>query len=231
LADFDGDGKLDLYTGCFEGGVYVMAGKGKGEFAAPKGLLDKSGAVLRIAQFWDGDHWADRPDATFPGELGVGAAAVDWDADGDLDLVLGAYKGRMYLRKNLGAAKQAAYATDDEPVLAAGKPLVVESGHAMPCVADWDGDGRWDLISGSDSGAVSWWRNIGAAGKPVFDAPVELVAASSKKADAPGTRAQATVADLDADGKLDLLVGDWRSSKGADGKSALHGYVWWFRRE
>ena len=231
MADFDGDGHLDLYTGCFEGGVYVMAGKGKGEFAAPVSLLDKSGAVLRIAQFWDEDHWADRPGATFPGELGVSAAAVDWDADGDLDLVLGAYKGKMYLRKNLGTEKQAAYSTEDEPVLAAGKPLLVESGHAMPCVADWDGDGRWDLVSGSDSGAVHWWRNLGATGKPEFGEPVELVPPSTKADGVPGTRTQATVADLDADGKLDLLVGDWRTAMGADATPAHHGYVWWFRRE
>ena len=231
MADFDGDGKLDLYTGCFEGGVYVLAGKGAGEFAEPVKLLDKSGAVLRLGQYWDfgGSHWSESKTSKVPEELGIGAAAVDWDADGDLDLVLGAYHGKMYLRRNLGSAKVAAFAVDDEPILASEAPLMVESGHAIPVVADWDGDGLWDLLSGSDSGAVRWWRNSGTKDAPKFAAPQELLPASSEADDAPGKRTQVSVCDFDADGRLDLLVGDNRSGKDVAGKSTRHGYVWLLR--
>ena len=44
------------------------------------------------------------------------------------------------------------------------------------------------------------------------------------------SRTQVSVCDFDADGKLDLLVGDYRTEKNAAGKSVHHGYVWWFRR-
>ena len=43
MADLDGDGKSDLITGCFEGGSYVLRGKGGGAFEAPKPVLDKKG--------------------------------------------------------------------------------------------------------------------------------------------------------------------------------------------
>ena len=232
MADFDADGKLDLYTGCFEGGVYVLAGKGGGKFAAATKLLDKSGAVLRIGQYWDDEkgQWAAAPGSKFGEELGIGVAAVDWDADGDLDLILGAYKGKMYLRLNLGTAKAAAFSTEDEPVLAGGVALEVKSAHAIPSVADWDGDGKWDLLSGSDSGAVYWYRNIGESGKPAFAFAQQLVGPSSGEADAPGKRTQVHACDFDADGQLDLLLGDYRSEKNEAGKSVHHGYVWWFRR-
>ena len=48
--------------------------------------------------------------------------------------------------------------------------------HANPVIADWDGDGRWDIVTGSDNGGVYWYRNIGEQGQPSFDAPVALVA-------------------------------------------------------
>jgi len=136
----------------------------------------------------------------------------------------------LYLRKNLGTAKQYAFALEDEPIQVGEKHMVMESAHAIPTIADWDGDGLWDLLSGSDGGAVVWWRNIGTRGAPKFAPSVELVAASSEAPDAPGKRTQVNVCDFDADGKLDLLVGDYRSAKNAAGKSEHHGYVWWFRR-
>lgn len=231
MADFDGDGKLDLYTGSFDGGLYVLAGKGGGQFAPAAKLLDKSGAVLRLGQYWDYDakEWTNLEQATFPDEHLVSGAAVDWDADGDLDLVLGSGSGGMFLRRNLGSAKAYSYATVDERLTAEGAELKV-NGHAFPHIADWDGDGRWDLISAGDNGEVRWWRNVAAKGEPRFAAHVLLVPASTGESDAPGKRAQATTCDLDADGKLDLLVGDYRSDKGDSGKSVHHGYVWWFRR-
>jgi hypothetical protein len=229
LADFDGDGRLDLYTGSFEGSVCVLFAKGAGEFAEPVKLLDKSGAPLRLGLFWDSSvkptHWVAAQTAKFPEELGISAAAVDWEGDGDLDLVLGAYHGRMYLRLNLGTAKAAAFSTEDVLLEAEGEPVMVKSGHAMPHVADWDGDGRWDLLSGSLEGGVRWWRNVGTKEAPKFAAPLVLVPDCTGTMDTPGTRTQARVCDFDGDGRLDLLVGDYRVDQ------SLHrGYVWGYRR-
>lgn len=232
MADLDGDGKPELLTGTYEGNVYVLAGKGKGEFGAPVKLLDQAGLPLRVGMYWDHEakRWQYPESSSKPHEHGVSAAAVDWDGDGDVDLVLGTTDGRMYLHRNLGNARKAAFSAENEPVLAAGAPLALEGGHAMPVAADWDGDGKWDLVSADDRGSVSWWRNVGEKGKPSFAAAAPLVPISDKQAGAPGVRAQATVCDFDGDGKLDLLLGDYRTTTREDGKTAHHGNVWFYRR-
>jgi len=40
---------VDLFTGCFEGGVYVLPGKKAGGFAEPQKLLDRAGRILRLS--------------------------------------------------------------------------------------------------------------------------------------------------------------------------------------
>ena len=86
-------------------------------------------------------------------------------------------------------------------------------------VVDWDGDGRWDILSGGATGAVHWFRNVGKPGRPEFAAAEELVPRhqgigySEFLADGaeprPGIRSQIAVADVNRDGKPDLLLGDF----------------------
>jgi hypothetical protein len=42
-------------------------------------------------------------------------------------------------------------------------------------LVDWDGDGLWDVITGSENGSVTFFRNIGGKTSPAF-APAEKVA-------------------------------------------------------
>ena len=63
------------------------------------------------------------------------------------------------------------------------KPLRVPGGeHANPVIADWDGDGRWDLVTGSAraSGGVYWFRNSGAKGVPSLGCPVTLASQNTR---------------------------------------------------
>lgn len=87
---------------------------------------------------------------------------------------------------------------------------------AYPCVVDFDGDGRRDLI-GSDrygTGArVVWFRNVGTDQSPVFSQrethPLRTV--DGKEISNPNRGWMLTPAwcDWDGDGKPDLLVGGW----------------------
>ena len=232
MADITGDGIADLFTGCFEGGIYVMAGQNGGEFAAPQKLLDKAGNILRLGQYWNDDlnKWSGVETSKFKDKLGIGAAAIDWDDDGDLDLVLGSFEGNLFVRLNEGSQSMPAFATESVMLEKDGEPLGITGGDCIPRIADWDGDGRFDIVTGSGEGGVYWLQNMGKKGEPVFAEPREIIAPpdakrGSAEPDWPGLRTQVCAADYDGDGDLDLIVGDY-NQQGAE----RHGWVWLFRR-
>jgi len=53
---------------------------------------------------------------------------------------------------------------------AAGKPIDIETGHLVPCVSDWNSDGKKDLIVGQfTKGAIRLYLNQGTDTEPVFN--------------------------------------------------------------
>ena len=208
--DFDGDGILDLISGSYDPGeIYVFRGLGGGKFKARDTIVDKSGKpILR------------HPNQTVKWEsFGSWVTMVDWNGDGVPDLLIGGFDGTMFVRLNEGTKTKPAFGTENIPVMLDGKPLKVPEAHATPVVADWDGDGKWDILSGSADGGVYWYRNIGEPGKPKFAAAVTLVPPHKgsgynefldiDEEPVPGIRSQIFVVDYNGDGKLDLLVGDF----------------------
>jgi len=192
--------------------------------------------VLRLGQYWDYDakKWAGVEGGKFKNELGIGAAAVDWDGDGDLDLVLGSNSGGLYLRINEGTPTKHAFATESVQLLTDGAPLKNTGGDAIPTIADWDGDGLFDILTGGAQGGVVWMRNVGKKGAPKFERAATLVEQrGALDSDGgprwPAERTQVHVADYDGDGLLDLLVGD-HAAGGATKIDQWHGWVWFFRR-
>ena len=197
LIDFDSDGRKDVLTGSFCGGlVYLYRQQADGNFAAAEVLENKHGNVQML-----------------PIPYNATVFAHDWNGDGDLDLITG--RSNYQIIENEG--------TRDAPVF--GDPTGItcqneriSNGYVPPVVADWDHDGRDDLITGLGWDIV-WYRGIGTAESLEFDEPRVLVSAEDlgpgsdagpdAERDSPSKRLQAVcVTDFNADGRLDLLVGD-----------------------
>ncbi|MBL8899001.1 MAG: VCBS repeat-containing protein [Planctomycetes bacterium] len=226
--DYDADGILDMVSGSYDpGDLYLFRGLGQGRYAKGTTLRDEAQVPLvhhpqELVKYEELDAAGKGNDDTAirfrVASFGSWPAFVDWDADGDLDVLIGAFDGTLWRRENLGTRKEPRYAKESRRMDLGSEPLRVRC-HACPVIADWDGDGRWDLLLGSGDGSVVLHRNEGEAKAPRFGAAIPLVSAKSSSkfatsflapGEAPpmGARAQIAVTDFDRDGKLDLLVGD-----------------------
>ncbi|MCX5908396.1 MAG: hypothetical protein NTY64_14725 [Deltaproteobacteria bacterium] len=53
-------------------------------------------------------------------------------------------------------------------IQADGQPIDIEAGHLVPCVTDWNGDGKKDLLAGTDTHPVfQQYELLQTGGKPI----------------------------------------------------------------
>ncbi len=194
--DLEGNGRPDIISGSCSGEIYWFR-RGNGmTFEPGKPLGDRNGKVI---------GW----------EATSGVFAVDWYGKGRLDLLVGTMQGEIFLIPNEGDARHPAFG-EPRPLGADGKPIKLESGIAAPVAADWDGDGKLDLLTSAGDGSVLWFRNVGTAAEPKLAAakilvpPGPLPESDEEKAapDTWGRSSKICVTDFNGDGRLDLLVGD-----------------------
>jgi len=141
---------------------------------------------------------------------------ADWDADGLADLLVG-HDNTIIFYKNTGSKTKAKF---EAPKLIENPEGKFPS-RPSPFIVDWDGDGKKDLLSGSERPVVTFYRNVGTAQEPKLAEGVDL------KLTGPdfdkGYRCRIDVTDWNNDGKLDILVGNFFSNK-----KPMGGNIWLF---
>lgn len=198
--DWNHDGHFDLVDGF---SVRLNQKKGNPQIFGPRQSIIGPGEVIFHKSPY-GDQW------TF-------THVVDFDGDGKPDILYGVHEGNVYFHRNLSENGNTRF--DTEGVLLKtedGKPLKVgpEPGHKWDfdvlqgarttlTAADFDRDGKVDLIVGDTFGKVRYYRNLTGGPNPVFALPVIV-------ADV-GTRFVPTTVDWNSDGWPDVLIGSGKT--------------------
>ncbi|MBP3957662.1 VCBS repeat-containing protein [Gemmata sp. G18] len=170
--DWDKDGDLDLIVGDEDGRVALVENTGR---------LDAD----RVPIFARPAYFQQQADALKCGALAT-PVTVDWDGDGDLDILSGNTAGYIEFFENLSGPG------DANPKWAAPKRLTVDGkpfrvtagpngsiqgpaeakwGYTTFSVADWDADGLPDIVLNSILGEIVWLKNVGTRKEPKLSAP------------------------------------------------------------
>ena len=188
LADLDGDGDLDAVVGGNYGALFYFLNTGGANapaFTEQTGLANPFNGI----------------------DVGLNAAPTltDLDGDGDLDLVVGEDYGGLRFFINTGNANAPAFT--EQTGLANPFNGVDVGITSTPILTDLDGDGDLDAVVGATDGALRFFLNTGSAAAPVFVA--QTGAANPFNGFDVGGRSAPTLVDIDSDGDLDAVVGEF----------------------
>jgi len=192
--DFNKDGKMDLASFNSDGTVALLLNAGDGSFPTSTRYMVGTPFSAGIYQ--------------------LGMFATDFNDDGNLDLVFGTghpdalYPNPLFVTVLLGKG--------DGTFRGAAPAYDVGNGPGGMAVADFNGDGRSDLVvaSETDTFSPSLWILLGAQGGG-FQTPTTLAMPAGA-----GFAAGVAAVDLNGDGRADIIAFD--SPFG----SAGHVYTW-----
>ncbi len=150
-------------------------------------------------------------------DLGSGARPVlfDHNSDGLMDLVVanelrfapdGGNTGQLALLENIGTATHPAFAVVDEDYIGLSGMDLGPGLH--PAFGDVNGDGRPDLVLGDLLGNLHLFTNVSSRAVAQFQLTQPLVTTDAGGVIDVGANATPQLFDLDADGRLDLVVGE-----------------------
>ena len=176
--DWDQDGDLDLLVGGGDGRLWLLRNEGTAQrprFPEPIPLV----AGKR-------DRW---------GSSYTGVLLSHLVGDELPDLAVCHAGGKVTIHENVGTNTRPRFAQE-------GMTFSVQKDcQGRFDLADWDGDGLTDLVTGAFGGQVMWYRNQGQIGQPRFGQGQPLgdirIAYNSHP----------RLLDFNVDGKLDLLLG------------------------
>ncbi len=130
---------------------------------------------------------------------------VDYNLDGNKDLLVGTADGRVRLYLNRGT--NAAPLLSEYTLLTADDGLLGVGSNAAPFMVDWDNNGTFDLLVGNGDGLLYYYANRGSNSAPAFSAP-HLLTGPDGSPMTVESDCKPWVTDWNGDGKKDLLLGN-----------------------
>ncbi|MCP3932605.1 MAG: T9SS type A sorting domain-containing protein [Bacteroidetes bacterium] len=139
-------------------------------------------------------------------------AFVDYNADGLLDIVVGAFSVKipdgirypsLFLFENTGTKSEPKFELINEDYLNFSQ-FIQHNWSFSPCFGDMDNDGDMDLLVGEEFGSLFYAENVGGEGNPLEFETID----SQFMGISVGSVSVPQMVDVNRDGLPDLLVGE-----------------------
>ena len=221
FADLDGDGREDIVAACGDWSDYGQPGPGclpaydahgnwtNGQMQAYMYWFRNKGGTPPNLQLEPAKALLSDGKPLFDGPWGRPSPMFhDWDGDGDLDIVCGEFVDSFWYFENVGSVKEPRFTAARKVPSTSGGQLAVELCMFAPTKADWNGDGKMDIIASEEDGRTAFYENTGRFkdDAPLFKPGVYLKQpARSLKF---GCLATPYGVDWDGDGDIDIVCGN-----------------------
>ncbi len=210
--DLNGDGNTDMLVAGYIGYGYIFYGKEDGSLKKPEFIRNNKGEKIMLGAYWDDEKnkWIDYRKGFSNLTM---MKAIDWDEDGDYDLILSSHPhGRPH--EGVGIQLVINEGNKNNPVFSSKQTMIINTPyHVANAFTDWDGDGLWDIIATvgeyKEATGIFWYKNKGTKGAPKFDNPKPIFSKEEfdKATGMDLYGAYISAADFNNDGKVDLVIG------------------------